>query len=43
MELTRMNAADVPDVGRVPAQPVNRSKGLKKIPPPVPVSPTVTL
>jgi hypothetical protein len=39
MELTRMKAAEVPDVGRLPAQPVNSSKGLRKIPPPVPVNP----
>jgi hypothetical protein len=39
MELTRMNAAEAPDVGRVPTQPVNNSSGLRKMPPPVPVSP----
>jgi hypothetical protein len=39
MELARINAADVPDVGRVPAHLVNSSRGLRKIPPPVPVSP----
>jgi hypothetical protein len=39
VELTKMKAAEVPDVGRVPAQPVNSSKGLRKIPAPVPVNP----
>ena len=34
-----MNAADAPEVGHVPAQPVNRSSGLRKMPSPVPVSP----
>lgn len=41
-ELTRMNAAETPPVSRVSAHPVNRRRGLRKIPPPVPVSPTTS-
>ena len=38
-EFTRMNATETPAVLRVSAQPRSRINGLRKIPPPTPVSP----
>src|SRR5881409_33090 len=39
IELTNMNGAATPDVARVSAQPIDKSSGLRKIPPPTPVRP----
>src|SRR3954466_13677597 len=39
IELTSMNGAATADVARVSAQPIYKSRGLRKIPPPTPVRP----
>src|SRR6267143_2413959 len=38
-EFTRMNAAEIPAVFRMSAQPKSNNNGLKKMPPPTPVKP----